>query len=164
MAIFMWRGMTMSEYDSIVKCLRGWPHASLEYKGSVDELHDQAADAIEELKKQIDENNNWWEMAKSLMEMITAIPTWISVTDCLPEDPGEYLVYLRSSEKMREDFFDAGLDMDGSYVTTAYYNDQQKIWQIDNDAYNTNLSVVNMEDDFWISHWMPLPNAPEVKK
>ena len=50
------------------------------------------------------------------------------------------------------------------FITTAYYNDRQKIWQIDKDAYNTDLSVVNLEDDYSISYWMPLPNAPEVEK
>lgn len=36
-------------YDELVKRLRDWPRVCTQYDGSVDQLHDEAADAIEEL-------------------------------------------------------------------------------------------------------------------
>ena len=36
-------------YDELVKRLRDWPKICAQYDGSVDQLHDEAADAIEEL-------------------------------------------------------------------------------------------------------------------
>lgn len=37
-------------YDELVKRLRDWPRVCVQYDGSVDQLHDEAADAIEELE------------------------------------------------------------------------------------------------------------------
>lgn len=37
--------------DELVKRLRDWPRVCAQYDGSVDQLHDEAADAIEELSK-----------------------------------------------------------------------------------------------------------------
>lgn len=39
----------MRDYAETVNRLRNWPRVCVEYKNSVDELHDEAADAIEEL-------------------------------------------------------------------------------------------------------------------
>ena len=36
-------------YDELIKRLRDWPRVCVHYDGSVDQLHDEAADAIEEL-------------------------------------------------------------------------------------------------------------------
>lgn len=36
-------------YDELIKRLRDWPKICAQYDGSVDQLHDEAADAIEEL-------------------------------------------------------------------------------------------------------------------
>ena len=36
-------------YDELVKRLREWPRVCVQYDGSIDQLHDDAADAIEEL-------------------------------------------------------------------------------------------------------------------
>lgn len=42
-------------YDELVKRLRDWPRICAQYDGSVDQLHDEAADAIEELNSQLDD-------------------------------------------------------------------------------------------------------------
>ena len=51
-------------YDELIKRLRDWPRVCVQYDGSVDQLHDEAADAIEKLSK----------------------PKWIPVTKRLPEE------------------------------------------------------------------------------
>lgn len=38
-------------YDKLIKRLRDWPRVCAQYDGSVDQLHDEAADAIEKLSK-----------------------------------------------------------------------------------------------------------------
>ena len=43
----------MNEYAELIKELREWPRACAEYDGSVDQLHDRAADAIENLQGQL---------------------------------------------------------------------------------------------------------------
>lgn len=40
-------------YDDLLNDLREWPRICVEYTGSIDELLDKAADAIEELQKRI---------------------------------------------------------------------------------------------------------------
>ena len=40
-------------YYELVKRLRDWPRVCEQYDGSVDQLHDEAADAIEELQKAV---------------------------------------------------------------------------------------------------------------
>ena len=40
-------------YEELIKALREWPRCHVEYEGSVDQLHDKAADAIEELSKRV---------------------------------------------------------------------------------------------------------------
>ena len=53
--------------DELIKDLREWPRVCVEYTGSLDELHDKAADAIEEMLAERDEHR------------------WIPVTERLPE-------------------------------------------------------------------------------
>ena len=40
-------------YDYLVKRLRDWPRVHVQYDGSVDQLHDEAANAIEELSAKV---------------------------------------------------------------------------------------------------------------
>ena len=65
-------------YDELVKELREWPRICVEYTGSIDELLDKAADAIEELSN----------------------PRWISVTERLPESGQRVLVVGLHGEAM----------------------------------------------------------------
>lgn len=63
-------------YDELVKRLRDWPKICAQYDGSVDQLHDQAADAIEELSH---ENES---LAKSVNEASEILrKRWIPVTE-----------------------------------------------------------------------------------
>jgi len=49
----------MVDYADLIKRLREWPRVCVEYKDSVDELHDQAADAVEELFKAAKSMHTW---------------------------------------------------------------------------------------------------------
>ena len=76
-------------YDELVKDLREWPRICVEYTGSLDELHDKAADAIEELVGKTDTFK------------------WIPVTERLPDGGERVLCYCRANiyevMKMRTD-------------------------------------------------------------
>ena len=52
------------KHDELVKQLRDWPRVCIQYDGSIDQLHDEAADVIEKLQAQV--------------------PKWIPVTERLP--------------------------------------------------------------------------------
>ena len=45
--------------DELIKRLRDWPRICAQYDGSVDQLHDEAADAIEELLKAASAMHTW---------------------------------------------------------------------------------------------------------
>lgn len=40
-------------FDELVKRLRDWPKVCVQYDGSVDQLHDEAADAIETMASKL---------------------------------------------------------------------------------------------------------------
>ena len=81
--------------------------------------------------------------------------SWIRTTDRLPDEPGLYNVYLRASEKYSGEYISAE---ELSYVTTMYFNKGQALWQDGEDAYN---AVYYDSQDYWVTHWKPLPRKPE---
>lgn len=128
-------------YDDLIKklrnrrvCLQTGLDLDIDYP-----LLREAAEAIESLSK----------------------PGWIPVEEKLPEQPGDYIVFLKSPENIRKQWLEYGFDDDGSYVATAFYNDSQGIWEMENEAYNTDLGKVDMDDDYAITHWMPKPPRPD---
>ena len=64
---------------------------------------------------------------------------WISVKDKLPEDSGEYLVYIVANNEPKNK----------SIITLYYTNLSKQFVYYDND----NL--------FTVTHWMPLPEPPK---
>ena len=88
------------------------------------------------------------------------IPKWVSVEDRLPEESGEYIVYIQMGTGVEmPDFF--GSD-DLSYVTSMYFKESQKLWLDEYDeVYNADLSLVDTANDFHVTHWMPLPQKPK---
>ena len=46
-------------YGELLERLRDWPRICAQYDGSVDQLHDEAADAIEELLKAASAMHTW---------------------------------------------------------------------------------------------------------
>ena len=88
-------------YGEVLERLRDWPRICAQYDGSVDQLHDEAADAIEELtreaeeykaayrkehNKRIAENRYLYdELTKAIKEKLLMTPMRIEV----PQPPKE---------------------------------------------------------------------------
>ena len=87
---------------------------------------------------------------------------WIKCSERLPEESGEYIVYIQTGTGVEvPDFFGSN---DLSYVTSMYFKKGQKIWLDEYDeSYNADLSLVDTVNDYHVTHWMPLPDAPEVE-
>lgn len=131
-------------YDEMVKRLReapgDWPDADLHY---------EAADAIEELAKDLERSKEWesfWEKeaSEALKRFQVAVankPRWIPVTERLPEDRSDVLAYLKYEV--------------GGRIAAANYD--KGIWQdcVMGGLYRTEEGVV--------THWMPIPEPPKVE-
>ena len=121
-------------YDELVKTLRNWIRVCVQHDGSVDQLHDDAADAIEELRTQ---NEKWEEVVKTALDFI---PCWIPVTERLPEH-----AYGESTSVLTVDIY--------GVMRVAYFDGGNWCWP-SGDALTT-MRVAP------ITHWMPLPEPPE---
>ena len=143
-------------YDDLKKKLRS-RRVCVQSGGDLEHgfpLMREAAEAIEKLQGDLSYwTEAYWDLWRKRQ--------WISVQERLPEQPGDYIVFLKSPERIREQWLEYGFDDDGSYVATAFYNDSQRIWEMENDAYNTDLRKVDMDDDYAITHWMPKPPRPD---
>lgn len=100
----------------------------------LDKMHKQAADAIEELSRDLDSMN------EANIALYGASPKWIPVTERLPEDIDEEVLVCT------EDYGVSGL----GFVTVATYgaNGWLECWER-----KTYLTAV--------THWMPLPEPPK---
>ena len=124
-------------YDELVKRLRErsvflFPHHGESRSYDADLMH-EAADAIEELSKLVDES-----IPKDDAEIIiaeVAKPRWIPVTERLPEEHGWYLCAVKS-------FFGKG-----SFVDACKYDGHYFV----QDGLATER----------VTHWMPLPEPPK---
>ena len=130
-------------YDGLIKRLRDWPRVCAQYDGSVDQLHDESADAIEDLNKQIKnweealskQNENWEEALKNALDFI---PCWIPVSERLPETIHEYV--LCCGEK--------GGQFVGWIGEGRIVSGKARAFQ-------------NGGTGRYITHWMPLPEPPK---
>ena len=119
----------------------------------------QAADAIKQLSNAGSAYGLGWTLGYDAGREESK-PRWIPVTERLPEEPGEYMVYIKDPFYKRED--EDFISFDGSYVTTAFYDKNTGLWnESEISCYCANLSCVNTEKTFHITHWMPLPSAPK---
>lgn len=121
------------------KCYGECPYNG-NYNECVDQMILDAADAIEEL--------------------ISRVPKWIDANERLPEQTGEYIVFLKASKK----WIDAGEDV--SYTTAMWFVKEQKIWKEMNgdDSYNAVLSAVDTDWACSVTHWMEIPKPPVNKE
>lgn len=91
--------------------------------------------------------------------------TWIPVKYGLPKDPGYYIVYIHQQDHNDgHRIYDSVLDEHiTGFVYTAYFNvSQGGIWQTDgHEVYGSDLNKVDTNNDYYISHWMPMPDEPE---
>ena len=81
---------------------------------------------------------------------------WVKINSVndLPEYPGEYLVYVKNMFNSGELFEEL------SYVTMAFFNKDQCLWNEDGTYYNACLDVVKKTNTYCITHWMPKPAGP----
>ena len=95
-------------YEKLVKRLRehnGW---------ALTETLDEAADAIEELQRQID---GWIEQERKAL--LKSVPKWVSVTERLPRDRQFVLVYCGDDKRIRpSDRFDVAILLGDSIFTS----------------------------------------------
>lgn len=93
---------------------------------------------------------------------------WISVEDRLPEETDalceEYLVCVNRSHYPRSSYDIVDSPYDETFVTTALYYSEQKIWNIIGiDEWLNALFTIEdspLNGDF-VTHWMPLPEPPK---
>lgn len=119
-------------HDELIKRLRD-DNACV----SVKTLH-EAADAIEELQRQIDA---WVEPERKAL--IKSLPHWIPVAERLPNCNGCYLVW-------RPHFFGGEIGM-----PSICYFDGSNTWH---DSYGVDFTRILHPED--VTHWMPLPEPP----
>lgn len=135
-------------YTELVKTLRN-RRVCIQSDGDLERdfpLMLQAADAIEHLTKAV---ANYAEQA---CENETR---WIPVTERLPGEDGQYVVYLKAPDEWE---FPAEL----SYVTKLEFDKAQMLWVSDYNSYNAVIDAVN--NDYKVTHWMPLPTPPKEKQ
>ena len=129
-------------YDELVKRLRErsvflFPHHGESRSYDADLMH-EAADAIEELSKLVDES-----IPKDDAEIIiaeVAKPRWIPVTERLPETGADVLVMFPHNMAV------ASRDM-GEWVVNS------------GDGWCTDVNI--SDDEKEPTHWMPLPEPPK---
>lgn len=91
------------------------------------------------------------------MAKIDWIP--INTVEDLPKESGEYLVYIVDPFKERYD--DEFSFSNLSHITCAEYYKEGCMWFAHKDiTYNANVSCVNKEKAYYISHWAKMPEGP----
>ena len=123
----------------------------------LDKMHKQAADAIEDLQADKAALNG---TVTNLLEQIKDLgkPKWIPVTEALPKSGGSYIVYLRPFKGKTDLGYVIG---DLSYPTEMYFDKGQMLWVGENESYNAILSAVDTENEYHVTHWMKMPEAPK---
>ena len=106
----------------------------------------QAADAIEELQE---DNAALNGTVANLIQQIAELskPRWIPVEERLPQICTNVLVAGRMKYRWEHKYL--------QFVDKAYFNEGE-FFETDNDWYEG-------QDEFEITHWMPLPQPPEEK-
>lgn len=87
---------------------------------------------------------------------------WINVNDQLPVSKDTFVICIVFVHRPRSDnFFDFGED---EFVSTAYFNTEQKVWEIGESGSGTSVNALIPIDEargYYITHWMYLPEPPE---
>lgn len=86
---------------------------------------------------------------------------WIPCSERLPENDEIWQKY-----NVVYNYRAFAWDSDNTVVTAADYNNEQKVWSLDNgEVINALITPENIQPKAsYISHWMPLPEPPEGLK
>lgn len=136
-------------YENLIKKLRN-RRVCIQSGGNLETdfpLLQEAADAIEKL-------------ATELATGSKNVASWIPASRP-PEEPGQYLVFIRFPANDVENWEMFGLEAPVGMVAEAYFCKDQFLWKTESDAYNAMLDLVDAENDSAVTHWMPLPPEPE---
>lgn len=146
-------------YNELIKRLRNWPRVCVQYDGSVDQLHDEAANAIEdlfaELRKEMVDNIN---LTGQLVEE-HAKHQWISIKDRLPSQDGYYLVAYKLDvipQRWHFNVYPFSLDL----YNTDKFDFPRKKYKGKSGFYFYDSEYGYCEDSR-VTHWMPLPKPPK---
>lgn len=89
------------------------------------------------------------------MNVLGAVPQWISVNDRLPSESDCVLVNVHYPETP------SYLPDAENEVTMAYYTPYDNLFvTLDNEAYNGDLSRCDTKKHHYVSHWTPCPEPP----
>lgn len=135
-------------YEELINKLRELPHLLFVQLGEHEDVVYQAADAIEELQKDLERSKDfesfWQQEAEEALRKyqvaISRKPQWIPVTERLPDNIDEEVLVCNE-----------GYGKDGTgFATVAVYNGSGwlECWER-----KTYLTAV--------THWMPLPEPPK---
>lgn len=135
----------MRDYEELVKALREnaeWAEGNIwEVPIMLPDNLKQAADAIEELQRQIIVTKKCYQMMAEAYEAEVTKPKWISVEDALPKNELEtYWVYTSV----------------GSQHSCRWTNNRFGLGVSDKWGW----SVFDIPQYTGVTHWMPLPPSP----
>lgn len=92
---------------------------------------------------------------------------WMSVKeDGLPKESGLYIVTIQTNMKCSKEeekwFEEEGWDPNHAFdhITAAWFNYDAKLWTEDNEHYNALLTLDDVEKEYVVTYWQPLPTAP----
>lgn len=94
---------------------------------------------------------------------------WISVKDGLPKPDSKYewvecIVSILESHFPTSSYDICDAPYDRNYTTTAMFDSQQKLWHLQrvDTVLNAMMDIDDMPlNGMFVTHWMPLPAAPE---
>ena len=132
--------LTWYDEDGRLYCRRGY-EVALARLASYEET-ELMPDEIVKMGMMFEDSKRYsGRLELKLMAAAEKLPRWVSVTERLPENRADVLVVVFWHETWQ--------------VKMAWYEQEQKQWYV---------SVgLGQRSDVQVSHWMPLPDAPEVE-
>lgn len=155
---------TVQDTDNIEDWVYGSQQAMCDAADALEAADEKIADYTAAIDALDDSNDAYIKenerLKKRIEELEAQMPKWVSVEDKLPEESGEYTVYIQMGTGVEVPDFLGSNDL--SYVTSVYFKKRQKLWFDEyEESYNADLSLVDTANDFHVTHWMELPEPPK---